>query len=122
MTERPFGFFAQIVQGGSLSPVLHCEHACQRTERHRDKPHAHFRSTLFGAVKEIFDDTDPGSSFARCADGNGTLAHLFLSEDEHELARAKATCRPCGLKDTCLIGAMGRTVATMKFIELAKPP
>jgi hypothetical protein len=122
MTQRPSGIFAQILQGGSRSAVLHCEHARQRTERHRDEPHSHLRSTLFGAVEEIFDDTDPGSRFARCADGNGTMSHLFLSEDEQELARAKATGRPCGLKDTCLIGAMGPHGCAMKFLELAKPP
>lgn len=55
-----------------------------------------------------FDETDPGSSFARCADGNGTLSHLFFSEDDHDLARAKAICRPCGLRESCLAGAIER--------------
>ena len=55
-----------------------------------------------------FDETIPGSSFARCADGNGTLSHLFFSDDDHELARAKAICRPCGLRETCLAGAIER--------------
>ena len=55
-----------------------------------------------------FDETIPGSSFARCADGNGTLSHLFFSDDDHELARAKAICAPCGLRDTCLSGAIER--------------
>lgn len=56
-----------------------------------------------------FDETIPGSSFARCADGNGTLSHLFFSDDDHDLARAKAICRPCGLRDTCLSGAIDRS-------------
>ncbi|MFT4658424.1 MAG: hypothetical protein ACJAXA_003208 [Candidatus Aldehydirespiratoraceae bacterium] len=64
--------------------------------------------TLIGAIEEIFDDTDLGSSFARCGDGYDTLSYLFFSEDDHELARAKAICRPCGLKDTCLSGAIDR--------------
>ena len=55
-----------------------------------------------------FDETEVRSSFARCADGNGTLSYLFFSEDDHELARAKAICRPCGLRDTCLSGAIER--------------
>ncbi len=55
-----------------------------------------------------FDETPVGSSFARCADGNGTLSYLFFSEDDHELARAKAICRPCGLRETCLSGAIER--------------
>lgn len=53
-------------------------------------------------------DTDPGTSYARCADGNGTLSHLFFSDDDYELARAKAICQPCGLKDACLSGALER--------------
>jgi WhiB family redox-sensing transcriptional regulator len=53
-------------------------------------------------------DEERGTSYARCSDGNGTLAHLFFSDDDHELARAKAICRPCGLKDTCLSGALER--------------
>ena len=55
-----------------------------------------------------FDETVPGSRFARCADGNGTLSQLFFSEDDHDLARAKAICRPCGLRETCLSGAIER--------------
>lgn len=55
-----------------------------------------------------FDETDPGSHFARCADGNGTLSHLFFSDDDYDLARAKAVCRRCGLRETCLAGALGR--------------
>ena len=53
-------------------------------------------------------DDDPGTSYARCADGNGTLSHLFFSDDDHDLARAKAICRPCGLKASCLAGALER--------------
>ncbi len=53
-------------------------------------------------------DEERGTSYARCSDGNGTLAHLFFSDDDHELARAKAICRPCGLKESCLSGALER--------------
>lgn len=62
-------------------------------------------------LSTIGSDDDPGSSFARCSDGNGTLAHLFFSDDDYELARAKAICRPCGLKDACLSGAIDRKEA-----------
>ena len=55
-----------------------------------------------------FDETVPLSRFARCADGNGTLSQLFFSDDDHDLARAKAICRPCGLRETCLSGAIER--------------
>ena len=59
-------------------------------------------------ISTIGHDDDPGTSFARCADGHGTLSHLFFSEDAHELARAKAICRPCGLRESCLAGAIER--------------
>ncbi len=49
-----------------------------------------------------------GSSFPRCADGNGTLAGLFFSEDDYDIARAKAICGPCGLAASCLDGAIER--------------
>lgn len=48
------------------------------------------------------------SSYARCADGNGTLTHLFFSEDEFDVARAKAICKKCGLAPECLQGALER--------------
>ena len=54
------------------------------------------------------DDESALSSYARCADGNGTLSFLFFSEDDLELARAKAICRTCGLQDDCLSGAVER--------------
>jgi len=54
------------------------------------------------------DDEPALSSFARCADGNGTLSFLFFSEDDFELARAKAICRACGLQEACLSGAIER--------------
>lgn len=53
-------------------------------------------------------DDDRGTSYPRCADGNGTLSHLFFSNDDYELARAKAICKPCGLKVACLSGALER--------------
>jgi WhiB family redox-sensing transcriptional regulator len=46
---------------------------------------------------------------ARCADGHGTLTHLFFSEHELDLARAKAICGKCGLADRCLAGALDRS-------------
>ncbi len=49
-----------------------------------------------------------GSSYARCGDGNGTLTHLFFSDDEFDIARAKAICSRCGLAPECLGGALDR--------------
>jgi WhiB family redox-sensing transcriptional regulator len=45
---------------------------------------------------------------ARCADGHGTLTHLFFSDDVLDIARAKAICSKCGLAPTCLSGALDR--------------
>jgi len=55
------------------------------------------------------DDEQPAlSSYARCSDGNGTLSFLFFSEDDLDLARAKAICRSCGRQESCLAGAIER--------------
>ena len=48
---------------------------------------------------------------ARCSDGHGTLAHLFFSSDDIDVARAKAICRRCTLAPTCLQGALEREEA-----------
>ncbi len=53
-------------------------------------------------------EQDTGTSYARCADGHGTLSSLFFSEDDHDIARARAICRPCGLRASCLEGAIER--------------
>lgn len=45
---------------------------------------------------------------ARCADGNGTLTHLFFSDDTLSTARAKAICGRCKLAESCLEGALAR--------------
>jgi WhiB family redox-sensing transcriptional regulator len=56
----------------------------------------------------LVDEGPLGTSYARCADGNGTLTHLFFSDDEFDIARAKAICAKCGLADSCLTGALDR--------------
>lgn len=53
-------------------------------------------------------DEPAGSSYARCADGNGTLTHLFFSDDEFDIARAKSICGKCGLSTVCLGDALDR--------------
>lgn len=45
---------------------------------------------------------------ARCATGDASLLHLFFSEDEAEIARAKEICRTCPLRTPCLEGALAR--------------
>jgi WhiB family redox-sensing transcriptional regulator len=60
---------------------------------------------------DTFDDTPVGSRYARCSDGNGTLSHLFFSDDDFDIARAKAICSKCGLAEACLAGALEREEA-----------
>ena len=45
---------------------------------------------------------------ARCSDGAGTLAPLFFSDDDLDIARAKAVCRSCSISNACLSGALER--------------
>ncbi len=43
---------------------------------------------------------------ARCNDSNGTLSHLFFSEDLLDIARAKAICSKCPVATRCLTDAL----------------
>lgn len=45
---------------------------------------------------------------ARCADGNGTLTHLFFSDVPLDIGRAKAICAKCTMAASCLEGAVER--------------
>lgn len=45
---------------------------------------------------------------ARCADGHGTLTHLFFSDVPLDIARAKAICSKCTMAASCLEGALER--------------
>jgi WhiB family redox-sensing transcriptional regulator len=45
---------------------------------------------------------------ARCRDGNGTLTHLFFSEDPFTIARAKVICSRCTVAAACLEAAVER--------------
>jgi WhiB family redox-sensing transcriptional regulator len=45
---------------------------------------------------------------ARCADGHGTLTHLFFSDAPIDIARAKAICGKCQLAADCRQGAIDR--------------
>lgn len=57
----------------------------------------------------LVTDLDPAfRAKARCADGSGTLSHLFFSEDLIDIARAKAICSKCAVAEACLAGALER--------------
>lgn len=47
-------------------------------------------------------------TLARCADGNGTLTPLFFSDHVIDIARAKAICAKCVLRERCLTDALER--------------
>ena len=49
--------------------------------------------------------------WARCSDGRGTFNHLFFSDDPHDIARAKAICSRCRVREACLTGAIEREEA-----------
>lgn len=57
------------------------------------------------AIDEFSISTLP---VARCADGNGTLTPLFFSDHVLDIARAKAICAKCGLREQCLTDALDR--------------
>jgi WhiB family redox-sensing transcriptional regulator len=61
-------------------------------------------------IRALTDDGDEParSSVARCSDGAGTLTRLFFSDDEHDIARAKAICGRCGLAEACIAAALDR--------------
>ena len=56
-------------------------------------------------VDEVSVSTKP---IARCADGNGTLTPLFFSDHVLDIARAKAICGKCALRESCLADAIDR--------------
>jgi WhiB family redox-sensing transcriptional regulator len=56
-------------------------------------------------VDETSISTKP---IARCADGNGTLTPLFFSDHVLDIARAKAICARCALREQCLGDALER--------------
>jgi WhiB family redox-sensing transcriptional regulator len=45
---------------------------------------------------------------ARCNDGAATLTSLFFSEDLIDIARAKAICSKCPVREPCLAEALER--------------
>lgn len=59
---------------------------------------------------DLTDDLtgDPAGGVARCADGNGTLTPLFFSDHVVDIARAKAICGKCALRERCLSDALAR--------------
>lgn len=63
---------------------------------------------LAAAFADIVEPLATKVSRPRCADGHGTLTHLFFSEVPLDIARAKAICDKCSLADTCRQAAIDR--------------
>jgi WhiB family redox-sensing transcriptional regulator len=63
---------------------------------------------LHRAFDEIVEPVAGRTPAPRCADGHGTLTHLFFSDQPLDVARAKAICSKCQLAEDCLRGALDR--------------
>ena len=59
-------------------------------------------------IQEIDEASVSTQPIARCADGNGTLTPLFFSDHVLDIARAKAICGKCALRESCLSDALER--------------
>jgi WhiB family redox-sensing transcriptional regulator len=59
-------------------------------------------------LKSIDETSISTKAVARCADGNGTLTPLFFSDHVLDIARAKAICARCALRESCLADAIER--------------
>ena len=66
------------------------------------------QDTLNTTFDELVEPIAVRVAKPRCADGNGTLTHLFFSDVPLDTARAKAICSKCALADDCLSGALER--------------
>jgi WhiB family redox-sensing transcriptional regulator len=56
----------------------------------------------YGGEEELWRDE------ARCRDGAASLTPLFFSEALDDIARAKAFCAGCVVREDCLASAIGR--------------
>ena len=59
-------------------------------------------------LAERWEDTETEWAEARCRNGTGDLTALFFSEQLDDIARAKAICAECPLKEACFEGALAR--------------
>ncbi|HSO96857.1 MAG TPA: WhiB family transcriptional regulator [Acidimicrobiia bacterium] len=51
---------------------------------------------------------EPWRLEARCSDSDGSLTPLFFSEQLDDIARAKAFCAGCDVREACLTAAVNR--------------
>lgn len=60
------------------------------------------------AIEYGGDEREEWRLEARCADGTGQLTALFFSEALDDIARAKAFCAGCEVREACLQAAVAR--------------
>ena len=57
-------------------------------------------------VNDVEEILDGWQHEARCRDGAGSLTGLFFSDELHDIARAKAICAKCTVREPCLATAV----------------
>jgi WhiB family redox-sensing transcriptional regulator len=59
-------------------------------------------------LAERWEDSEDVRAEARCNDGTGNLTALFFSEQLDDIARAKAICADCPVREPCFENALAR--------------
>ena len=59
-------------------------------------------------IEEFDQDREWVWDNARCNDGTGNLVSLFFSEQLDDIARAKAFCGECSVREACFEAALDR--------------
>ncbi len=59
-------------------------------------------------LAERWEDSEDVRAEARCNDGTGNLTALFFSEQLDDIARAKAICAECPVREPCFENALAR--------------
>ena len=59
-------------------------------------------------LAERWEDSDEVRAEALCNDGTGNLTALFFSEQLDDIARAKAICARCPVREPCFENALAR--------------
>lgn len=60
-------------------------------------------------LAERWDNEEEVRELGRCNDGTGNLTALFFSEQLDDIARAKAVCAECPVREACFEGALARS-------------
>jgi WhiB family redox-sensing transcriptional regulator len=63
---------------------------------------------MFARPDEISEEQTIDRRLAKCNDGASTLVGLFFSDQIQDIARAKAICATCPVREPCFQGALER--------------